>query len=957
MQLFDFEELDCVCESPASDTSEDWSAQVQQGAPNGRRVSPEVDDTLGAVKKAAIGAAAVTRVLGICVDSAEVSQAVLTEWAMVNRGRDIFWPGWGGFDINVAYRAFLEGAGQASWCATVPGVGELRSHGYLQKFFPGVFEPMQRERLRRVLDVPASDLAQYVVRYHAFWSDPAHANRLDEVDVFFRSSGSLVREVPRALLNRLSRDGAVMGHRLVYFHHLTDAFDPVRLAAKSRGEAMEYVELLVLQNSHAVARAAQELNNCAADYVGNVRRKQCALVVLQRQGKLQAMGEWDLHNRRWSQISEHCDEPARPEWQRLFDDLAGPQLLPVLARLKLPGAHTNVISIFGHAAVEALRPLCRWTGISCSLVVGLREASEMCACQPEAAGALLLGCAEYTERCGIARSLLVQAADPDTMTDDGWTILMLAAQAGRAELVMLLLEATADMDARGAGGGRTALMIAVCGGEIALVQMLVESRSNVDLIDRTTGKTALVMAIEASHWEAAELLIRCGACLAARRYDGKTALILAAGAGHTKVVSLLAELCADLDSQSDNGSYALLEAAVSSRWAVARTLVAHGASMNVGNGSCSKTPLMLASAAGQQELVELLVAGRAALEAAGHRGATALLAAAMSQQWDTVKWLAERKAQLDARMEDGTTVPVLAAEVGKMDVMRFLVEHGISVGPVLVWAAARGRVQLIQALSEMGVDLNAAGFDGDTALSAATGAKKWQTVQLLAELDVNLESRGSLSSTALIAAAKDGQIRTLRCLLERRAALEARTGNGSVDGDGVTALLMAVQECRWEVVRLLVHAQADLDPGEGRVNARSVMMQAAEMREWDVVNLLARRFPDAIHGTGTGGRTALMCAASSGQAEVVWKLLQCRARAEATCDLGLSALGHAALRAHTEIMRTLWEHGCHAEADSGELVLLTMRHLIMEWQGVDLEAEDEVMDARRLCSSPTCRPV
>merc|ERR1740129_917388 len=166
---------------------------------------------------------------------------------------------------------------------------------------------------------------------------------------------------------------------------------------------------------------------------------------------------------------------------------------------------------------------------------------------------------------------------------------------------MLLLEATADMDARGAGGGRSALMIAVCGGEIALVQMLVESRSNVDLIDRTTGKTALVMAIEASHWEAAELLIRCGACLAARRYDGKTALILAAGTGHTKVVSLLAELCADLDSQSDNGSYALLEAAVSSRWAVARTLVAHGASMNVGNGSCSKTPLMLASAAGQQE--------------------------------------------------------------------------------------------------------------------------------------------------------------------------------------------------------------------------------------------------------------------------------------------------------------------------------------------------------------------
>ena len=211
------------------------------------------------------------------------------DWATVQRGRDLFVPGWGGFDIAAALNACLNSEG-------IPSVKDLRSCGYQLKYFPELKDEMIERKIQGHLKAPESLLARYIVQHRSFWGDARNANRLDEVETYWcdlRDARAL-KEDPRKLLNRLSRDRAIAQHPLIRFQHL---FGQAQLSI-DEAEASTF-KLSVLEDSHSVLRAAQELNNCAADYIRNIRQKRCALVVL-RSKKLLAMGEWDLHDARWS---------------------------------------------------------------------------------------------------------------------------------------------------------------------------------------------------------------------------------------------------------------------------------------------------------------------------------------------------------------------------------------------------------------------------------------------------------------------------------------------------------------------------------------------------------------------------------------------------------------------------------------------------------------------------------
>mmetsp|Transcript_81399 Transcript_81399/g.264232 ORF Transcript_81399/g.264232 Transcript_81399/m.264232 type:complete len:1004 (-) Transcript_81399:1238-4249(-) len=893
-------------------------------------------------------------------------------WAAVPRGRDLFVPGWGGFDVEAALHAchanslarVMLGTGESIETKTgVPSVAKLRSFGYVLKLFPEAREPMHREQLRRSLLEPAGLLARYIFRHHAAFADAQLVNRLDEVEKYFSSiTGSTekaLREQPGALLKRLARERSVSGRLFVRFSHIWGVMQPLhfppdgcRVSASDRVGEDDFV-LSVLEDSHAVARAAQELNNCAADYVGEVRRRRCALFVLRQSGKTLAMGEWDLHCRRWCQISEHSDEPVREDWQLLFDELASCNPFPAQARLPLPGVRGDAFSIFNPTAACPVASLCRLADESASVVEHWLSTSKFTsefAAAEEIATALLVYAADVPLDASLIRALLEKRADPDAMSDSGWTPLMLCVASGRRQAFEVLLEAAADPNAREASSGRTALMMVASSGLLDFVNRLLERRADSNVIARSSGKTALAEAAERCHWIVVSSLLAHGSMLDAQQFDGRTILMLAAEVGQSEVVRQLLERHANANLRADDGRSALLAALEAGHLGSAGFLaLAPGANLEARVGPEGLTPLMHAARAGRHEAVSMLVESGALLETATACHETALALAARARRWDLVRHLAELRASVDVRLapDIGGTALMLAAREDEAATVELLVAHSADVDlpdadglTALAQASRMGHLPVLRLLLSGRADPAAAGEGGEGALAAAAAADRWPAVQLLVETRGNLEAKDlALGRTALIMAAAKGQTKAVVRLVECRAALEAR------DDAGSTALAAAAAERQWMAVRRLADACADLEvlvlgggAGGGGDCCRTALLRAAEIGQWDTVLHLARRSAD-VRARGVAGRTALMYAAECAQEDAVWTLLRCQADVDAKDDKGDSALVLACHRQLDGMMKVLWEGGASVEDDIPRVRNPVMKRLLQEWLGLDFHDE------------------
>lgn len=969
--MFDFDELEAA-EVPPSCAS----AAPPDNAP-GNEVCPlsaahelealgdnaAAGEQLAAISASAVAAAA--KILGEAAlqdPSGAGRRPVPADWADVKRGRDLFVAGWGGFDVNAALQKAQSAGTRALNTARLPTVSELRSYGYVGKFFSGVAEPMHRERLREALLEPHNALARHVVRHPTFWSDPTTANRMDEVAQHLSVVGAgaaldaVLEENPRALLRRLARERAVHGHKFVRFSHLCGLLQPVHFSADGHGtEGADAAgeggfQLLALEDSAQVVRAAQELNNCAADYVGDIRRKRCALVVLRRGGRLLAMGEWDLRRRRWAQVSEPSDEPVRPGWQQMFDALAAGPLFDAHGRLELPGEEDDGVTAWQPSAARALAiinfdaQVDAETAVRSWLQSAAPETDDEG--QIEVAGALLLCAAKASLDLGVLQGLITQRADVDAMTDQGQTALMMCTASLRVEAVRLLLEAAGDVNARDIGSGRTALMMAAAVGSAEIVAALLERRANVNIVARSTGKTALVEAVEGGHWAVARALIGSGAALDIQRYDGRTALILAAEAGRAEEVQLMVARRASPNLRGDDGRSALAVALQGARWAAARALAAApGLDLEARQSVDGQTALMLAAALGHCEGVELLLECRASTETASASGDTALAVAAGGSRWHAVHCLAERGASVDIVCAGGGVPLTLAAEHGEVATVDFLVARRANINAscaggrtALATAAAAGHAGLVRSLLAGRAAVDAAGPGGSAPLVAAAAAEKWPAVLLLLEGGASLDARDSAGRTALVLAAARGHAKTVARLAEARAALEAQ------GEDGRTALVAAAAEHQWMVVRRLADARANLEAERGKQSdlaggkeaaepgdVRQVLLRAAEALQWDTVVHLARRRAD-VCARGTGGRTALLYAAENGQEDAVWTLLKAAADPDAPDNNGDTPLLLACNRQLEGVMRLLLEAG----ADAGDAITRLqnpfIRQFLQEWQ-------------------------
>jgi ankyrin repeat protein len=215
----------------------------------------------------------------------------------------------------------------------------------------------------------------------------------------------------------------------------------------------------------------------------------------------------------------------------------------------------------------------------------------------------------------------------------------------------------------------------------------------------------------------------------------------------------------DVNAAEADGTTALLWAAYQSSPELVSLLLKSGANPNEPNGF-GVTPLLQASRYGDAATIRALLDGGADMAKAARAGETPLMAAARAGSADAVKLLLERGADANA--------------VESMDEQT-----------ALMWAAAEGHLAVVDVLLDAGADPN----------------RKARLSELTKRSTRTDFPSGGF--TALMWAVRDGNEPVVRRLLEGGADINL------TNGDGATAMMLAIVNDRFDMAATLLTLGAD----------------------------------------------------------------------------------------------------------------------------------------------------
>ena len=134
----------------------------------------------------------------------------------------------------------------------------------------------------------------------------------------------------------------------------------------------------------------------------------------------------------------------------------------------------------------------------------------------------------------VVRDFLESGMKPDVPSKEGKTPLIAAAEAGRIEIVELLLKSGANVNATDRTKSRnTPLIIASAAGQTDVVKVLLAKGAEKNARDAKTGMNPLLSASVRGSRDVAKLLLDSGVRVDDADNEGRTALIWASLGGRT----------------------------------------------------------------------------------------------------------------------------------------------------------------------------------------------------------------------------------------------------------------------------------------------------------------------------------------------------------------------------------------------------------------------------------------
>lgn len=317
-----------------------------------------------------------------------------------------------------------------------------------------------------------------------------------------------------------------------------------------------------------------------------------------------------------------------------------------------------------------------------------------------------------------ARSLLRQGGDANAAQGDGMTALHWAALKGDAELVQILLSASADVKAATRLGAYTPLFMAARSGHAAVIETLLDAGAD-PKATTTSGATPLMVAAASGSVDAVNRLLDRGSEVNAKESArAETALMFASAYGRSAVIKALMARGAD--------------PALTTRMVDLAAAAAKARQRQQGQRGAPAAEDELEAAPPPTETAEAPT-GRARSQREG--------AADGAKQESTEEGQGQEKEEKEERpgidrpyeyselvgAHGGMTALLLAARQGHVDAVRTLIEAGADVNQVsdgdgtspLLIAVINGHFDLAVMVLDYGADLMLASDNGVTPLYAA----------------------------------------------------------------------------------------------------------------------------------------------------------------------------------------------------------------------------------------------
>lgn len=462
--------------------------------------------------------------------------------------------------------------------------------------------------------------------------------------------------------------------------------------------------------------------------------------------------------------------------------------------------------------------------------------------------------------------LLRYHADVGARTRDGMTALMFAVAQKHDKVCELLLQHGAHLDIHVATAlgqsakvremlsktpelarqrdlrmHRTPLFYAAERGRLELVELLIQHKANVN---------ARAVPREDLGYTLSGYVVR--EFNATNETEiGETPLHVAAAAGQTAVVRLLIQHGADINASSKSGGTALFAAVRSKHVDIVRLLVEHGAELDVDG---MESPLIFAT--DNVEITRLLLSGNPAPEAISEalrraadespmvaellltKGAKAdIFTASTLGKLDRVAELLAGEPELVRQFQSDypNLQPLtLAAKHGHLKVVEFLLSKGAEIEPEagttpLEEAAGSGQAEVVKLLLDRGADINHKGSTGRDALCEAVLGGNPKTVELLISRGAQVMARDIRQGTALHEAARMGQLESARLLVKAGVPVDV------LDSFRETPLYIAAENASTEVAAFLLQAGADVNSRNRRGETPLTSAQQPRFPRYGVV--------------------------------------------------------------------------------------------------------------------------
>ncbi|KAF3181117.1 hypothetical protein TWF788_006618 [Orbilia oligospora] len=318
-------------------------------------------------------------------------------------------------------------------------------------------------------------------------------------------------------------------------------------------------------------------------------------------------------------------------------------------------------------------------------------------------------------------------------------------------------------------------------------------------------------------------------------------------------------------------------------------------------------------------ITRLLVMNGTGIEAKDSWGQTLLSVAAENGHKDLVELFLERGANYKSTDSQGQTPLLLAAGNGHKDIVEFLLGKGADHGTMdlshrtaLTAAADSEHKEVVELLLAKGADPNIKDSDGRTPLMIAIewGYKDIVEVFLRkTEPDCDVVSL-SLATRLLnsIWSLVTGQT------LQTTTTLRVKVDPNIKNSEGLTPLLIALENMEPEIASLLVKNLADIDVNVQDAEGLTALHRAVDNDYKDVVKFLVEKAETDRNVRNLAGATPLSIVVENGEQEIVSLLLKGGADPNIQDNEGHTPLSLAMDFSHQDIARMLVEHDADPEA-------------------------------------------